>query len=146
MPKRLQTLFVIADGSRARWVKRSAATGDLVTVNELKADPLRAPPHGPPGVVFDSQTGRGSGLRDRSEPARRGRARFARELAQGLNALASERGMGRLVVIAPARTLREVLDGLSEEAQPKLAGTLAKDLTKVADHDLTPWLNRFEFR
>lgn len=140
---RLKTQFMVADGSRSRWVERSAATGDLVTIEETEAEAGK-PKRGPPGVVFDGATGRGAGVRERSDFVERNRERFAKALAGELNARAAKGTLDRLVVVAPSRTLRAILSGMSEQAQERLKGALAKDLTKTPDHELVRWLGHFE--
>ena len=130
----LKTLFVIADGSRARWVRRSETADDFVTVEEMKAgDAGDDDPQGQHAHGNEPET---------AHKARR--AAFAREVAAALNAQAGRQGFIRLAVVAPAHTLGDIKGGLNTTTRALLAGELAKDLTKVPDHELATWLRPLE--
>ena len=75
--------FVIADGSRARWVRRSERADDFVTVRELKAEPPT--PGEPDGVVFGS-SGQRFNVSEKDAAMQRLRTRFAEDVAEALNA------------------------------------------------------------
>lgn len=137
MTKPLRTCFVIADGRHARWVSRDHETGALRTVRELHSHDKAA--HAYSGAVFESATGHRHGGREPHEPARREAEAFAAEIAGALHDIAE-----RLVIVAPARVLKAIEAELSAPARARLAGRLAKDLTKVADHDLGKWLAPLE--
>lgn len=144
MPKPLRTQFVIADGGRARWVRRSDDTRDFVTGRELKAEP----PHGDvedSGVQFDSHSGRPVGVRDPDASIRKARDQFAAEIAAALEAQAERGEFERLAVVAPTRTLTAIKKHLKGAAGKALAASLAKDLTKTPDHELGGWLEPLEF-
>ncbi|QUD87756.1 host attachment protein [Phenylobacterium montanum] len=139
MIKALRTQFVIADGARARWVTRSDHADDFVTTMDRKAEPLL---HGETGATLE-------GAEHYTMPppehaTREHHARFARELAEEINVAARNGGFDRLVVVAPDRTLAEITQHLKGAATEKLAGTLAKDLTKTPDHELMAWLRPLE--
>jgi protein required for attachment to host cells len=142
MPKPLKTLFVIADGARARWVRRSETANDFVTLKELAAGP-RTQGH-PQGASFDSHTGRPTNIEPRKDIARAQKAQFAAEIADVINADTATDGLDRLVVVAPARVQADIRQRLSGPASAKLAATLAKDLTKTPDHELMGWLSSLE--
>lgn len=137
MTKPLKTCFVIADGRHARWVLRDHETGALHTVHELHAHEKAA--HAYSGAVIESATGHRHGGREPHEPARRRAKAFASELAGELGAVRD-----RLVIVAPARVLKAIEAELPYPARTRLAGRLAKDLTKVPDHDLGRWLAPLE--
>ncbi len=143
MTKPLRTQFVIADGGRARWVTRHEGAHDFVTIKELKADHVVLS-RGQSGVVQDGATGRPSGLKERGAAAKAKNAIFAAELAEALNAEASRDAYDRLSLVAPARILSAIGRGLSGPAKARLANSLAKDLTKVPDHELGQWLQPLE--
>jgi len=143
MTKPLRTQFVIADGGRARWVRRSERADDFVTVKELKADKVEFA-GGAPGAVFESSTSRSSGLGEPGKLAKEQGAVFAAELAEALNADAERDAFDRFVLVAPARILSAIGKGLSGPAKARLANSLAKDLTKVPDHELGQWLRPLE--
>lgn len=140
--KPLATQFIIADGARARLVKRAGDAGDFVTTREMKAD--RRPSETMKGVVFDGATHRGYGVESRADAVQAHRTAFAQEVAEAINTEASHENLGRLAIVAPARTLSAITSHLSAAAKSKLAGTLAKDLTKVPDHALKEWLGPLE--
>ncbi|HEX6866383.1 MAG TPA: host attachment protein [Caulobacteraceae bacterium] len=137
MPRPLHTRFVIADGARARLVERDHETGDFHTLRELHAHNKAV--HGYSGGVVERATGHHHGAREPHEPARRRAQAFAAEIAAAV-----EKGGERLVIVAPARVLGAIEAALPPQARKQLAGTLAKDLTKVADHDLSRWLTPLE--
>lgn len=56
--------------------------------------------------------------------------RFARAMADRINAAAESGEMKEIVIVAPPRTLGEIRKDLSVKAQSKVAGELDKDLTK----------------
>jgi protein required for attachment to host cells len=142
MTAHLKTLFVIADGSRARWVTRSEAADDFATASELHAKPLA---HGHPlGEVFESSTGRGFSVEEGGEAVRRHHEAFAREIAEKLDAQCAAGGFARLALVAPSHTLNAITEHLGAAAKAKLVKTLAKDLTKTPDHELGDWLRSLE--
>lgn len=133
MTKPLRTLFLIADGGCARWVARDNETGDFRTLRERHAHDHAA--HAYSGAVFESATGERHGVREPHESARRNAEMFAAEVAARLDGVDE-----RLVIVAPPRMLNAIEAALPAAARKQLAGRLAKDLTKVADHDLARWL------
>lgn len=143
MSKPLRTQFVIADGGRARWVTRHEGAHDFVTVRELKADKVVLA-GGAPGVVFEGSGSRRAGLGEPGKLAKAQGAMFAAELAEALNAEASRDAYDRLAIVAPARILGAISKGLSGPAKARLANSLAKDLTKIPDHELGQWLRPLE--
>jgi protein required for attachment to host cells len=139
MPKPLRTRFVIADGSRARWVGRSRDADDFTTTRELAAEERLS--GSPTGVVFDSG-GQRYTIEQRRSAVEAHRLRFAQQVADAINAEAQD--FDRLAVVAPSRVLNAIRARLSTAAGAKLAKTLAKDLTKTPDHELGTWLRPLE--
>jgi protein required for attachment to host cells len=138
----LNTHFVIADGARARWVKRSDQADDFVTVRELVAGP--EPRGEPDGVAFASRGGQRFNIGEKKDAIRQRKLRFAEEVAEAINAEAAAGGLERLAVVAPARMLGAIRQRLGPEASARLVQTLSKDLTKTPDHELGGWLRRLE--
>jgi len=134
--------FVVADGARARWVRRSAIADDFVTSKETKAE--RQAGDEPQGVVFEGTSGRRFTVEERRGAARKHREAFAREVADTLNAEAVAGEFERLAIVAPTRTLSAITQHLSVVANAKLVTTLAKDLSKTPDHALGAWLRPLE--
>ncbi len=144
MTKPLRTLFVIADGMRARWVKRSDVADDFATFKEIKAEPVSAGRR-PDGGVFERSADGSSGAGELNAPVRRHNAQFAAEIAEVLNGESASGVFDRLALVAPARMLGPINKALSPMARAKVVNTLAKDLTKTPDHGLDAWLRHLEF-
>ena len=140
--KPLNTQFVIADGARARWVKRSDHADDFVTIKELSAssEPVRHPQ----GVAFATHSSQRFNTEEKADAVRLHKLRFAEEVADAINAEAVAGKLERLAVVAPARMLGAIRQRLCPEANARLAQTLSKDLTKTPDHELGGWLRRLE--
>jgi protein required for attachment to host cells len=56
--------------------------------------------------------------------------RFARAIAERINAGAEANEFSEIVIVAPPKTLGEIRKDLSKKAQSKVAGELGKDLTR----------------
>jgi protein required for attachment to host cells len=145
MTKPLRTQFVVLDGARARWIRRSDASRDLVTENEMKAEPYPAPTSRE-GMVFQSGGPGRHAVEERVGPAERSREAFVERVAEALNAQAEQGAYERLAIVAPSRTLNALTAALSPTARSRLSNTLAKDLTKAPDHELGRWLRPMELR
>ena len=134
--------FVVADGARARWVRRSETADDFVTINESKAEPKDGGE--PQGVVFTGTSGRRANVAERQGAVREHREAFAREVADEINTRAAEGAFERLAIVAPARTLNAITEHLTTAASALLVKTLAKDLSKTPDHEIGTWLRPME--
>ncbi len=88
MTKPLRTQFVIADGSRARWVVRSDHADDFVTVKELEAE--GRPKGYPQGVAFESSAGQRFSVEEKDSAVREHRIRFAERVAETINTEAAQ--------------------------------------------------------
>jgi protein required for attachment to host cells len=142
MTRPLKTQFIIADGSRARWVHRSDRADDFVTKTEITATE-RVRGH-PQGVIFEGSQGRRFSVAERGGAVRHHRELFAQRIADLINSQASDRALERLAIVAPARQLNAIKERLSTTASAKLAKTLAKDLVRAPDHELGTWLRHLE--
>jgi len=142
MTNHLKIQFVIADGARARWVRRSENADDFVTTKETKAEP-RARGH-PEGVVFEGVAGRSFTVEESLGAVRQHHEAFAREVAETINAEAAQGAFERLAIVAPARTLRAITHHLTKAANDLVVKTLAKDLSKTPDHEIGAWLRPME--
>jgi protein required for attachment to host cells len=136
--------FLVVDGGRARWVRRSVdAADDFETVEVLQAPPqLRDETD---GVVFEGTCGQSFSVGQRNEARTRHHALFASQIADLINAQVQNDGFERLSIVAPVRMLNAIKSRLSPPARAKLGKTLAKDLTKAPDHELGNWLRKLEF-
>src|ERR1700679_3293982 len=84
----LKLQFVVADGARARWVRRSAIADDFVTSKETKAE--RQSRGEPQGVVFEGTSGRRFTVEERRGAVREHREAFARASAKLVKTLAKD--------------------------------------------------------
>jgi len=140
-----KTLFVLADGARARLVERSQATGDFVTFAEIDArdrlrtlrTELRASP-----AVRNRQSGTPErhGLSGRTDYFRQAKEDFIEEVAARAAQVARVRGFQDVVVAAPARLIEPLRKGLARTAH--IRGSLERDLTKAPDAALPKWLDQ----
>jgi protein required for attachment to host cells len=143
MTRPLATLFIIADGAHARWVRRSDHADDFVTQKALSAD--HESPRAPPGGVgFESSSGRPAAVGKDDDMAERRRLRFAEKVAEAINADVERDEIVRLAIVAPARMINDLSPHLSPPARAKLAKALDRDLTKTPDHELSAWLAPLE--
>jgi protein required for attachment to host cells len=142
--------FVIADAGRARLVRRRSEDGSYVTVQTLEPSdpdlPARLDRGEQAGRVVESSGVRRHKIELRVDPHARAELAFAKEIFQRLDDLLKAKEIEAFVLVAPTR----MLNALQEEMAPALAGAvagrLAKDLTKVPDHDLLDHLNSVDLR
>lgn len=107
-------LFVLTDGGRARLVERSAETGHFVTEEEI-GNHDTDPRHDK--LAFVAQV-----------------ARRAAEVVRG-------KGLEGVVLAAPQRLIGPLRNAFNHG--PAVVEAMAKDLTKVADHDLSAWFGGY---
>lgn len=135
MIRPLNVLFLLADGSHGRLVSLSRETGDYFTLVERRNGKLRR--KGPPVMVFQ-RFGQGHDTAELGAGgAARGEADFIASLAGEAAQLAKEGGLSGIALIALPRTLAQLEHCLPPTVT--VVGRLAKDLTKVRDHDLAAW-------
>lgn len=114
MPIHIQRLIVLADAEHARFVRPQEADNTLHSSS--KADPAQ----GHAGAEVKRHAMSPADLPDW----------VAKQLDEHVSSY------DELYIVAPAKTLQEVIAHLTKPAQAKLKDTLDKDLTKIADHDL----------
>jgi protein required for attachment to host cells len=136
----LTTWLVIADGVQARVVAKTGVNAPLVTVS-THADPeARLPSHllgsDRPGHTQESATSARHAIEPKYDLHRERKRAFANTIADLVNRAGEEKKFDRLILIAPPRTLGDLRRRLGAASRTKLAGELAKDLTKVANGDL----------
>lgn len=146
MTRHPKILFVLADGSRARLVRRSPETHDFVTVREidggghLREAHVKAKSH-PSGRSFQSASPTRSAV-GADDPYRQVKMDFMGQIAEAARTLAAEDGSAGVVLIATQRLLPELRRDVGTGM--RVLGQLAKDLTKVPDHELAAWLAPLE--
>ncbi|MFI4974975.1 MAG: host attachment protein [Caulobacterales bacterium] len=140
------TLFIIADGAHARLVARSPDTGDFVTLRELDGsrdlDILRAELRASPAGRSQNSTSASRSAVGPVESFRDAKEHFVCAVADLAAEHFADRAPNGMVVVAPARLIGVMLERL--EGRVEITGRLAKDLTKVPNHELAAWLAKFE--
>jgi protein required for attachment to host cells len=131
-----KTLYIIADGGRARYVERTGPSHFRTFRKFVSAnihDKSSALGRDRPGRVDESATtarhavGKTIDLRDKVE------AGFVRSIAADLNEDPSIGDFDHLVFVAPAKLEKQLRGALSVPLAAKLVKCISKDLTKVPD-------------
>lgn len=151
MPKDRKLLFVIADGGHVRFVRpgednalrsdaanalRSDAALDSFTAHKQSAD-LRSDR---PGASYHTGSSAHHALAPRHDPHVLEKERFARAVADELNAAQAVGAFDELVIVALPHTLTAIRQELDTITDARIIGTLHKDLTKIPDEELWPHL------
>lgn len=135
MPKRRVTWFVLADGSRARFVTRRADGPGYEVVAEYAAPEAQLPTRDlisdRPGRQQESATSAHHGVEPRSDAHRERKAAFAQQIAERLNEAAAQGAFDELVLYAAPRALADLRGALGDGTRAKLKAEFAKDLTKI---------------
>lgn len=145
--KQPETWFVIADGQRARIVRRMRTprprVEDVFPYQWINSELL--------SLQIDNEAlGRASAAKDTAtfhsiqpgpDPRRLLKQNFAEDLAEFLNRSAQAKDYDRLVLIAAPKTLGDIRGALSDTARNHVVAELDKDLTHEHDNDLAA---RFE--
>ena len=145
--KQPETWFVIADGQRARIVRRLRTprprVEDVFPYQWINSELL--------SLDIDNEgLGRGGAANDAAtfhsiqpspDPRRALKQEFAAELADFINRGALAKHFNRLVLVAAPKTLGDIRGNLSEQARECVIAEVDKDLTHSSDDDLA---NRFE--
>jgi protein required for attachment to host cells len=138
--------FVIADGGHLRLVK-PAEDNALHTVEAVDAATVHKKTHDlvsdRPGRSHESATVTRHAIAPRHDPHELEKIRFAHFIGEKLNEDNAAGLFNELILVAPAPILAEMRDKLDKPTEAKVTGTLAKDLTKVPDHELYPHLKQW---
>lgn len=140
MPNR-ETWVLVADGARARLFRADRKARRLELLQEAESQAARSKTSelmtDQPGRAFESLgVGQRSAMEAPTDPKRLEKERFAQHLA---GILAAAEGAGRfhsLVVAAAPQTLGDLREHLSPAVTGRIEQQLAKDLTRIAPHDL----------
>lgn len=135
--------YLIADGGRARLVLRHG-DGHFDPLASFSGEPAHRPSQDTRGRTEASVGTARSAIEEPDTTAVR--RRFAAELSDALEGFIARGAFKRLVLIAPARMLADIRQGLSEAAARVIAGELAKDLTKLPEAKLRPILDGLALR
>lgn len=135
MTKRRITWYVLADGSRARFVTRRAEGAGYEVAAQYDSPEAHVPTReivsDRPGRVRESANASHHGVEPHHDAHRERKAAFAQQIADRLNAAAAEGAFDELVLYAAPRALAEIRSGLDERTRGKIKGEFAKDLTKI---------------
>jgi protein required for attachment to host cells len=141
MARPLTLWIAVADGEHARFVQPDGnnALHTVRAMDSISAH-LRSRDLGSdrPGRSFESASPAHHAVGQRHDLHVMEKEKFARLVADELNAAAARDDFDDLLIVAPPRALRELREALGSVASAKLVGTLEKDLTKTPDHELWP--------
>jgi protein required for attachment to host cells len=139
------TWVLVADGARARLLTRSAKTEPLVPAldHEFIGSniPSREIDADRPGRSFDSAGEGRHAMEPPTDPKRKRKADFARELAALLDAEAKRGSFDRLVVVAPPQALGDLRAEFSEAVQGLIVEEINKDLVEAPVEELAARLD-----
>ena len=142
--------FVIADAGRARLVRRRPEDGSYVTVKALEPSdpdlPGRLERGERDGRVVESSGVRRHKIELRVDVHDRAQVAFAKEVLKAVDDLLKAKEIEEFALVAPTRMLGALLEEMDPALEAALAGKLAKDLTKVPDHDLLDHLKSVDLR
>ena len=141
MIKPVKTLVVLVDGERARFLSglgrcksfESVAPGEIEVPEAGK--PNRDLASDKPGRTSSSKDGIRSSM-ETTDFHRREKQLFARSVAEIVDKMAGDPTYDRLVLVAPPSTLGELRAHLNKHTAGRITGEVAKDLTKIPDHEL----------
>jgi protein required for attachment to host cells len=143
MVKHLKLWIVVADGEHARIVV-PREDGVLQTQERIdsKSAHLRSSDLGSdrPGRVHESASVARHSAEPRTDPHDAAKARFAEDLGHWILEASRNAAFDELLLVAPSHVLARLRESLDNPASDKLRGALAKDLTKIPDHELQPHL------
>jgi protein required for attachment to host cells len=135
-PRHHRTLILVADGSKARFLKESEDHKKLVPAED--ADLVAPKARRPDRDLVTDKPGRGfstarDGRRGAFEPPhdwhKLEKHNFTAELAKRLDKACTAKRFDRIVVVAPKRSLGELRTLLSPRVRQMVSHEVAKDLT-----------------
>ena len=139
--KPIKTLYVIADGGRARFVERDE-NGAFRTIASFASSHQRSHDLGldRPARVKESANTARHAVEPRRDLHAAAKEDFVKHVAGEIDAEHGRKSFDKLVLVAPPRVLTELKEKLSAAMAKLSADSLQKDLTKVPDHDLAEHL------
>jgi protein required for attachment to host cells len=133
------TWFVVADGGRAHILARRP-DGGFAGVTDIDSpvqhEPSRELASDRPGRARESVGGARHAVAPRSDPHDKAKHDFAHLVAEQVNAAAARDDFAALVLVAPSPILADIKERLDSAAASRLAGEIAKDLTKLPAGEL----------
>jgi protein required for attachment to host cells len=138
--KHPRTWYVVADGGRARILQKRDKEDMFDMIRELVSADLhhrtRELGSERPGRIRESASSAHHAVEPRQDLHRAEKRSFVHELAEALNEAGAGNEFDRLILVAPAHSLRTLHDGLDAATKPKVAAQLQKDLTNVPAAEL----------
>ena len=135
----MEIWYLVADGARARLFQTSQLDGELeetdVYVNEYGRVQNRDLDRDRPGRIAKGGERRAS-MEDDDGPREHEEKRFAKRLAEQLNAAFKRRDFERLGIIAAPKALGRIKGELNDEVLDALVGTSSKNLTRSSRDDI----------
>lgn len=132
--------FVVADGAQARIFANEAEKGGLTLVTHLRNDKARLPGaklgRDKPTRVQESANPSRSAAEPHVDPKEKEKLRFAHQLGAHIEEAAKKSRFDSFVLVAPARTAREIRGTLGSASRDRLLGIVNKDLSWVGDADM----------
>jgi protein required for attachment to host cells len=146
MPQSRNLMIVVADGEHVRFVRPAAdnalhSEGALDSASAHKQSADLGSDH--PGASVHSDSTAHHAMTPRHDPHAMEKGKFARAIAQQLNAGAAGGSFDELVVVAPSHVLAAIRGALDTRAAARVIGTLPKDLVKTPDDALWPHLQEW---
>ena len=139
--RKRRTWYVIADGGRARFVERDEQ-GAYRTVSSFVSTELKASSRDlgteRPGRVHESATTARHAIEPKTDPKEAAKEDFIRYVAEQVQS--AQEDYDDLVLVAPPRVLGQLRETLAKSVADAVTRDLAKDLTKVPDHELSEHL------
>ena len=139
--RKRRTWYVIADGGRARFVERDEQ-GAYRTISSFVSTELKASSRDlgteRPGRVHESATTARHAIEPKTDPKEAAKENFIRYVAEQVQS--AQENYDDLVLVAPPRVLGQLRETLAKSVAGAVTRDLAKDLTKVPDHELSEHL------
>lgn len=139
------TWVLVADGARARILTCTARTGPFVPAldHEFIGSniPSREIDADRPGRSFDSAGEGRHAMEPPTDPKRKRKADFARELATLLDGEAKRGAFDQLVVVAPPQALGDLRAEFSDAVRGRIIEEMNKDLVEASVEELTARLD-----
>lgn len=135
MTKRRITWFVLADGSRARFMTRRPEDPGYTIVEEHESPEAHLPSReivsDRPGRVRESANAAHHGIEPRQDPHRAEKDAFVHQVASRLTAASAKGAFDELVLYVAPRSLATLKAALDDATRGKIKTEFPKDLTKI---------------
>lgn len=141
MPGLQTLLFVIADGEHMRFVRPAednALHSDAAVASFAAHKRSSDLGSDPPGASYHTGSSAHHSLAPRHDSHMLEKEKFARFVAERLNAAGAAKAFDELVIVAPPHIVSVIRQGLDTATDAKVVGMLAKDLVKTPDSELWP--------